>query len=145
VVEYNLLAFVVDNLIDLVKVMFPDSYLLLAMFVNFTVLLCGNMVKVFPYNDKMINNLVGRWNNVCHLIERFAPPVDQEAITQELEDYQLTKDTEIGMEKDGIEKSVDRYWGRNHGDKEGNGTYSVPQPCISNGRCSQLAIQLAIS
>ena len=50
--EYNLPASVADGFIDLVKVMFSNSYLLLAMFVNSTV---RKMVKIFPHEDRVIN------------------------------------------------------------------------------------------
>ena len=41
VAECSLSASVADHFTDFVKVMIPDSYLLLAMFANSTVLLCG--------------------------------------------------------------------------------------------------------
>jgi len=48
---------------------------------------------------------------VVHLGERFAALVDQEAIKEEFEYYQLVENAKIGMEEGNIQKSVDRYWG----------------------------------
>ena len=35
---------------------------------------------------------------IVHLVERFAPLVDQDVIKEEFEDYQLMEHTEIGVE-----------------------------------------------
>ena len=48
---------------------------------------------------------------IVHMVERFAPLVDQEIPKEEFEDYQLMEDTEIDMEEGGVQKYVDRYWG----------------------------------
>ena len=61
--------------------------------------------------DRVINDLVVldpikrgelAYAQIVHLAERFPPPVDQEVIKEEFEDYQLMKDTEIGKEEGGV-------------------------------------------
>ena len=51
------------------------------------------------------------------------------------------EDTEIGMEEDGVQKSVDRYWGEIMKIKTAVEQNADHRTCTSNGRCSQYATQ----
>ena len=47
---------------------------------------------------------------VIRLFARFTPLIDQEVLKEGFEDYQLMDDTEVGLEENGVRKSVDRFW-----------------------------------
>ena len=79
------------------------------------------MMKIFPFDDTVLADMIVldpakrvdlTYAPIVRLAARFTPLIDQEVLKEEFEDYQLMDDTEVGLEESGVQKSVDRFWGK---------------------------------